>query len=252
MRILLPPSEGKSRPRRGRPWTAHELSFPELDEFRHAVHRELAAVSARADALELLGVGASLADEVAANTSLAQAPAARAAQVYTGVLYEALGATELGGTALRRLRESCIVISAAFGAVRLSDRIPAYRLSMGTALPELGRLSAAWRDVLTPVLDAECAGHLLVDCRSADYRAAWPAPKGRTVEVQVLTRAGGRTKVVTHMAKKARGELTRHLCERPAPLPKTPVALLAAASERWEAELDAPRSGTPGQLRLFV
>ena len=51
----------------------------------------LGTVSAHEDALALLGVGASLSADVERNTRLHAEPAAPAHQVYSGVLYDALG-----------------------------------------------------------------------------------------------------------------------------------------------------------------
>ena len=91
MLILLPPSEGKAAPaRRGKPVDLAALSFPELTTARAAMLDRLARISAREDAHAVLGVGASLAEEVQRNTRLAELPARAASALYTGVLYAAL------------------------------------------------------------------------------------------------------------------------------------------------------------------
>ena len=43
-------------------------------------------------------------------------------------------------------------MSALYGAVRPTDRIAAYRLAMGTTLPDVGALAATWRPALDQVL----------------------------------------------------------------------------------------------------
>ncbi len=139
MLILLPPSEGKTAPSsRRQPVDLARLSFPELTQPRRTVGDALAAVSARADAMDVLGVGASLADEVRGNIDLWSAPAAPAAEVYSGVLYDALDVATLSVPARRRATSAVVVISALWGAVRLTDRIPTYRLSMTVDLPGVG------------------------------------------------------------------------------------------------------------------
>ena len=60
-----------------------------------------------------------------------------------------------------------LVISALWGAIRFGDRVPAYRLSMGTALPDVGRLASFWKPQLNAALAAAAEGELLVDCRSS-------------------------------------------------------------------------------------
>lgn len=251
VRILLPPSEGKTAPTRGGRLDLESLHRPELTDARRAVAEVLAEVSARPDATAVLGVGESLSREVLRNTepSPRVAPAER---VYSGVLYEAFDVSSLGGTALRRARTSTLIFSARFGVVSLGDRIPAYRLSMGTTLPGLGGLAAYWRPRLTPLLDAATAGELLVDARSGGYQAAWRADPSRTVTLRVFTEVDGARKVVTHMAKKTRGEVARHLVERPGSLPSSPRALLGAVAERWHAELVEPSRRAPGHLDIVV
>src|SRR5690606_40518475 len=87
--VLLPPSEGKTSPADGPPVDLTRLSSPGLTPVRERVLDVLVDVSARPDAVRVLGVGASVADDVAHNTTLREAPTAPAAQVYTGVLYAA-------------------------------------------------------------------------------------------------------------------------------------------------------------------
>ena len=58
MIVLLPPSETKHEPSRGRPLDLSTLSFPALATTRHTVLAALTAVSARPDAAAILGVSA--------------------------------------------------------------------------------------------------------------------------------------------------------------------------------------------------
>src|SRR5699024_9686805 len=90
MLILLPPSEGKTTPESGKPLDFNDLVFPGLSGERRTILQELAVVSSLANAHEILKVGKTLADEVAANQYLHEAPTAPAWQVYTGVLFDAL------------------------------------------------------------------------------------------------------------------------------------------------------------------
>ena len=256
MLVLLPPSEGKTRPsaRRGR-LDLTRLSWPELNAAREQVLGALAEVSAAPDALERLGVGASLADEVAANVGLRTAPSAAAAEVYSGVLYDALDVAGLSPGARRRANRRVVVVSALWGALRLGDRIPAYRLSMGTTLPGVGPLATYWRTHLDDVLTAAAGTGLVVDCRSSTYQAAWTPTPGvarRTVAVRVLQEQDGRRSVVSHMAKHTRGLVSRHLLERGTD-PRTPKALAAALAERFACELHAPdRTGRTWTLDVVV
>ena len=107
MLILLPPSEGKAAAAEGPPLDLEALSFPELNRTRARVLDRLVRVSGQRNALALLGVAAGLAPQVARNTLLRELPSAPAEQIYTGVLYEALGLTSLSAEARRRARARC-------------------------------------------------------------------------------------------------------------------------------------------------
>lgn len=246
--MLLPPSEGKTSPARGPALDLDALSSPGLTPVREKVLDALAEVSARPDAAAVLGVGASLADEVARNTALRAAPTAPARRVYTGVLYGAAGLHALTPAARRRALESVRVVSGLWGAVTPEDPIPAYRLSMGTDLPGIGPLAAAWRGPLGVELDARADGELVVDCRSAAYLAAWHPPRSADwVAVRVLREVDGVRSVVSHHAKHTRGVLTRHLLSRRARPPRDAEGLAAAASELVGDVLLAVELGPPAR-----
>lgn len=255
--VLLPPSEGKATagPRR-RPVDLGGLSWPELSGARMQVLSCLAEVSCRPDALQLLGVGASLAPDVERNTRLLAEPALPTSELYTGVLYEALGLHDLPAAARRRAGRWLVVLSALWGALRPNDRVPPYRLSMGTSLPDIGPLAGFWRAHLADPLQRAAGTGLVVDCRSSTYQAAW-APRGsvaaRTVAVRVLRDDAGRRTVVSHMAKHTRGEVVRHLLTRDAREPRSPRALADALSEVFCCELTAPaRAGGTWTLDVVV
>ncbi len=240
--ILLPPSEGKTAHAEGAPFEIEDLSFPELSAERRLVLDALAEVSAREDAMDLLGVGASLANEVARNINLHTEPAAKAHDIYSGVLFEALGYASLEEAARRRADESIIVISALWGAVRFGDRIPPYRLSMSVKLEPLGKLATWWKKRLATVLDEAAGSQLIVDARSSTYAAAYKPASGNTVAVNVFQLRNGTPKVVSHFAKHTRGEVARFLVEQPVE-PRNPGELLDLVQTKWEASLVEDKKG---------
>ncbi|TPV53047.1 peroxide stress protein YaaA [Pseudarthrobacter phenanthrenivorans] len=252
MLILLPPSEGKTPAVRGSGVDWPSLSFPQLNPCRAKVLEALGTVSAHEDALALLGVGASLKDDVERNTRLHAEPAAPAHQIYSGVLYDALGYRTLTPAQRRKADASVLVVSALWGAIRFGDSVPAYRLSMGTALPDVGRLASFWKPHLSNALAVAASGELLVDCRSSTYAAAWAPPPARTVTVNVFTEVAGVRKVVSHFAKHTRGELARHLLARRGKTPATPSDLLQAAREKWDAELVEGTARKPHALNIIL
>ncbi|MGZ5404795.1 MAG: YaaA family protein, partial [Nocardioides sp.] len=176
MLILLPPSEGKTAPARGKALDLSMLSHPVLTDVRRRVVEALGAVSAREDAADLLGIGHTQLDLLARNRVLETAPTARADRVYTGVLYDSLGFESLSPAARRRSATRVAVTSSVFGLVRPTDRIPAYRLSGDTTLPGLGPVAGVWRDVLGDAVRESLGDGLLVDLRSGTYAAFWRPP----------------------------------------------------------------------------
>ncbi|MGN8131537.1 YaaA family protein [Paenarthrobacter sp. 22069] len=252
MLILLPPSEGKTPALSGPAVDWSSLGFPELNPYRAKVLEALGTASAHQDALALLGVGASLRDDVERNTRLHAEPAAPAHSIYSGVLYDALGYRSLTPAQRRKADASVLVVSALWGALRFADRVPAYRLSMAAALPDVGRLAPFWKAQLGETLGPAAEDHLLVDCRSSTYAAAWAPPPGQTVSVNVFTEAGGVRKVVSHFAKHTRGELARHLLTRRGKAPETPSDLLKAAREKWDAELVPAMARKPHALNIIL
>ena len=127
MPILLPPSEGKTAPSSGAPLDLGALSFPELADEREAMLEALVTTSSREDASQLLGVGASLEEEVRRNLQLETAPTAPAREVYTGVLFAALEAHTLAEVPIAK-RAAVHVMSGLFGIVGIDDPIPAYQV----------------------------------------------------------------------------------------------------------------------------
>ncbi|GAA2226721.1 MULTISPECIES: peroxide stress protein YaaA [Kitasatospora] len=220
MLVLLPPSEGKATSGDGVPLALDGLSLPELSAAREQVLNALVELcSADEDAAqEVLGLSKGLRGEVARNAGLRTAGALPAGEVYTGVLFDALGLAKLDEAAYQRAERSLLVFSGLWGAVRIGDRIPPYRCSMGVKLPPLGALGAYWRREMASELPAAAGNGLVLDLRSSAYAAAWkPAGElvARTVTVRVLQEreVDGVLKrsVVSHFNKATKGRLVRDL-----------------------------------------
>jgi cytoplasmic iron level regulating protein YaaA (DUF328/UPF0246 family) len=243
--ILLPPSESKTVRARGRSLVLSRLSFPELTDTRAAVAGCLAKVSAHVDAAQTLGVSPGLAEEIARNTALETAATLPAARLYSGVLYDALGYASLSAAGRRRANRWLVVVSALYGALRPTDAVAPYRLSMGVNLPGLGPLASVWRPELAGVLEGAAGRGLVVDCRSSTYAAAW-APSARVAHRWVHVRVPG----ATHLAKHTRGLVARQLCEAGSD-PVRPQRLLEVLGPAFDASLAEPaRTGSPWVLSV--
>ena len=216
MLILLPPSEGKTAPRRGATLHSESLSFPELRQPREQMLDALVSMCTTdgAAAVETLGLGPTQSGEVDRNADLRDAPTARADKVYSGVLYEALDLSSLDAAARGRAARWLAVTSGLFGLLRPTDRIPAYRLSGNVSLPGTGPVAAFWARHLDPVIRGAAGAGLVVDLRSSTYASFWrPGPdlRDQVVTVRVLHEVDGRRKVVSHFNKATKGRLVRDL-----------------------------------------
>ena len=259
MLVLLPPSEGKTAARRGKPLDLGTLSFPELTGVREQVLEHLVHLATTDPELTLLALALSPRqhDEVTRDAALLTAPTAPAGRVYTGVLYDALDLATLDATSKRRAQRSVVVVSALFGALRLDDRIPAYRLSGDSVLPGLGGLGRVWRDPMAAAMATAAGRGLVVDLRSGAYAALWKPTgdlAGRTVAVRVLQQLpDGSRAVVSHFNKATKGRLVRQwMIDGAAPRDADDLAD-ACEKAGVVAELgDRPRTGRVRQLDVVV
>lgn len=202
MLILLPPSEGKAEPEAGDPVDLDSLAYAaELGERREQV----------LDALD---------------SALLGAPAAVAADVYTGVLFGRLELPRLP----KKARRQVLIFSALWGVVRPDDRIPFYKLPPKTKLEGIGAPAAFWRPALTEALpDKE--GELIVDMRSGAYASFWKPQRATLLAVRAFTEKDGERKAVSHMAKASRGEVARALLSaKKAPADPEGAAAIAEAA----------------------
>jgi cytoplasmic iron level regulating protein YaaA (DUF328/UPF0246 family) len=200
MLVLLPPSQGKASPDRGRRAGLSTLVYPRLREPREQL---IEAVDPR----------------------LRSAPAIPAAELYTGVLFTALGLGDLPW-------DGVLIASALWGVVRPGDRIPAYRLDMGAKPPGIGALAAYWRGPLRAALPDR---GLVLDLRSGSYAAAWEPRRATRLVIRAFTQGpDGKRTVISHMVKRVRGEVAR-------------LVLQAGGAERPE---EVAEIATAGGLRV--
>ena len=230
MLLLLPPSEGKTAPRSGRPLDLASLSF--ADVLTPLRERLLAAV----------------------DPALAAAPATAAWKLYSGVLYGRLDVASLPVAARRRAARSVLIASGLWGLLSLADRVPSYKLPIGERVDGVGGLAAAWRAPVAEALAArDTPRELVVDCRSGGYAAVWRPRRATRLEVRAFAvKPDGSRQAISHMAKATRGDVARELLLAGA-APRTPAdaaSLLAAAG--LDAELREPeRPGGAWSLDLL-
>jgi cytoplasmic iron level regulating protein YaaA (DUF328/UPF0246 family) len=163
-----------------------------------------------------------------------------AIEVYTGVLYAALGWARLNRAQQKLGQASIAIISAKYGVVRPMDPIAPYKEKIDNK-----KMAA---QVALALDGAE--SELIIDCRSSTYQTVWQSPIAITVEIKVFTRLAGVKKVITHMSKKTRGEVT-HEVLKASQIPRTPNELQAIVAQKFECELIAGDEKNPWVLEVF-
>lgn len=257
MLIFIPPSERKALPAGTGPVELGSIALPELAPTRASLLRALIRLARGPEpaAMAALGLSEGQAGELAHNRELDAAPAAMAADIYTGVLYDALGLPALHRQGVPT--DHVLIFSGLWGVLRPGDRIPHYRCSTGVKLPTIGSVSLAWRKALREPLAGHVGDQLVVDLRSGAYAGLW-APGTNAVTVRVLheRESGGVVKrtVVSHFNKSTKGRLARALLES-GQQPGKPAEfadLLRALGYRVEARSASSGLAAPLALDIVV
>lgn len=247
MRILLPPSAGKTTKE-----TTNHLQLEKLWQAEHLTQTrrqlidDVQNTALLADAAQIFKLGPKNAHEISQNLEIYDAPALEAWQLYDGVLYEAAKFEQIfsygacaqdgqgqgqgnqpqgsgqgqGGQSQadqsqglqRQLEELTLVFSALFGPVRLTDLITPHRLSGSVKLPGQGSVASIWSKALKELLTQQLSGHVVVDLRSSEYGAMYRQTRGSdclllNIGVAKVNPATGKRSVVSHWAKHTRGLL---------------------------------------------
>lgn len=165
------------------------------------------------DALAVLNVGR----YASWSTSFTRENAKQAILAFDGDVYEGLDAPSLSAKQLAYAQSRIRILSGLYGLLRPLDLMQAYRLEMGTRLPNArGKdLYAFWGELVTEALNrvlAEQKSKALVNLASEEY---FKAVKPKLLNAPVITPVfedwkGGRYKVISFYAKRARGMMARY------------------------------------------
>jgi len=145
-----------------------------------------------------------------------QAVLAFRGDVYTGLDADSLSSAQLG-FAQKHLR----VLSGLYGLLRPLDLMQPYRLEMGLKFANRGgsNLYQFWGDSIAAELNRELkksGSNVLVNLASNEY---FQAVRPSTLEAEIITPVfkdlkGGKYKIISFFAKKARGQMARFIIER--------------------------------------
>lgn len=230
MLFLLPPSESKAE---GAYPGASEsplciqdvaLAFGALNPVRDQVADALISLcSDTAKAAKVFKISPKRASELEANIRIRTAPTMIAIDRYNGTLFDAIHGRGLKGTptefahldtdALTRAQETVLIQSALFGLIPATARIPNYRLSASTRLPDAKGGTLNLKQIWQPPHDVvfHRLSGLIVDMRSKSYADLAPIPKDIdhfTLDVALREVDGTLTKM-NHFNKKYKGQLIR-------------------------------------------
>lgn len=240
MLILLPPSETKRSGGEGAFRPRDLWQHATLGETRRLVRSALEELSRDPEAAaKSLKLGAKNRGEIAHNLRLSRSGTMPAIERYTGVLYDALGVDSLDAESRAWIDANVAVQSALFGVVRACDPIPAYRLSGGSRLPELGApLKRVWQRTHSAIDWSEFG--FVLDLRSGDYAALAPVEGPQAYRLQVVQRAeGGATRALNHFNKAAKGDLVRRLAASRATIESADDLLRWGVGAGLELSLDS-------------
>jgi cytoplasmic iron level regulating protein YaaA (DUF328/UPF0246 family) len=155
--------------------------------------------------------------------------AKQAVLAFNGDVYEGLDAKTLSSADLDFAQKHVRVLSGLYGLLRPLDLLQPYRLEMKTRFANArGKdLYAFWGERITQALNAQLkknagAARVLVNCASGEY---FKSVKPRLLDAPVITPVfedwkGGRYKIISFHAKRARGLMARFAVENRLDVPE--------------------------------
>ena len=144
----------------------------------------------------------------------------QAVLAFNGDVYGGLDATTLGADDLAWLQEHVCILSGLYGVLRPLDRMQPYRLEMGTRLvtPKGSNLYQFWGSQIADYLNQRArrdVSPVVVNLASQEYFKAVDRKvlQARVVECVFEEYRSGQYKVISFMAKRARGLMARYAAQ---------------------------------------
>ena len=175
--------------------------------------------------------------------------AKQAVLAFNGDVYEGLDAKTLSGKQLEWAQEHICILSGLYGVLRPLDWMQPYRLEMGTSLknPKGANLYKFWGAQIAQYLNerqAKDKAPVIVNLASQEYFKSVDRKvlQARVVECVFEDYKGGKYKVISFNAKRARGLMARWAIQHKA---KKPEDLLTFDSEGYAFD---PAASEPDRL----
>jgi len=145
----------------------------------------------------------------------------QAALAFDGDVYGGLNAKTLDAAQLDWAQEHVCILSGLYGVLRPLDRMQPYRLEMGTPLatPQGKNLYQFWGSQISDYLNERAASDtspVVINLASEEYFKAVDrkALKARVVSCVFEEYKGGKYKIISFNAKRARGLMLRYAIEK--------------------------------------
>jgi len=176
--------------------------------------------------------------------------AKQAVLAFNGDVYEGFDAKSLSASDLDYAQQHVRVLSGLYGLLRPLDMLQPYRLEMGTRFENRrGKdLYAFWGERITHALNRQLekkqdGSRVLINCASTEY---FKSVKPKKLAAPVITPVfedwkGGRYKIISFHAKRARGLMARYLVENRF---ETPEQLKDFDAEGYAFDTDASNDST--------
>jgi uncharacterized protein len=182
------------------------------------------------------------------STKFSRDNAKQAVLAFNGDVYEGFDAKSLSHADLDYAQHHVRVLSGLYGVLRPLDLLQPYRLEMGTRFenPRGKDLYAFWGERITHALNAQSnkkGARVLVNCASTEY---FKAVKPKKLAAPIITPVfedwkGGRYKIISFHAKRARGLMARYAVENRI---AEPEALKSFDAESYAFDADASNDST--------
>jgi cytoplasmic iron level regulating protein YaaA (DUF328/UPF0246 family) len=192
MKILLAPSERKTKGGEFPPINKNSFIFPEIYEKRVEIIKKYDEFLQKTEDFKNFG------DD---KTSVFTRPTKKAVLRYSGVAFEHLDYSTLDEKSQKYIDENVLIFSNLFGVISAKDLIPFYTLKQGSK-PGFD-IYKAHKEIFNFILDEMNKNEEFIDLRAKFYEKIYK-PKNAITFKFIKN-----NKVVSHFAKAYRGKLTR-------------------------------------------
>ena len=203
MKILIPPSEGKTRAK------ATNIIFSDTNFKFHRHVNQVVRLLELIDDEDLRSVYGTSPEKAMGfhrqNQDIFNSPCAPSIERYTGVVYEHINWGTLSKKAKKYMEKHVFIFSGLFGILTPTTPIPDYKLKMNVL-----SLQHHWNPILTEALKDEKP---IIDLLPQVHRKAYKPNKNNVIPVDFLIINKGKKTAAGHFGKAVKGEFIRHMAE---------------------------------------